>query len=67
MAEGEDIEWYIYLAIILLSILSAISNGMNIGLMGMDVKYMELMTKGPFETAKDEKEAKLAKALLPLR
>jgi hypothetical protein len=40
---------------------------MNIGLMGMDVKYLELMTEGPFETKEEEKEAYYAKKILPLR
>ncbi len=35
--------------------------------MSLDVRYMELLTKGPFETKKDEKNAKLASSLLWLR
>ncbi len=30
--------------------LSAYSNGVNIGVMGLDVQQLELMSKGPYET-----------------
>ena len=35
--------------------------------MGMDETYLELLTKGPFESVKDEREAYLASRVLPLR
>jgi metal transporter CNNM len=33
----------------------------------MDIRYLELMTKGPFDSPKEEKEARFAKALLPMK
>ena len=50
-------EWYGYLAVVLLVMLSAFCNGNNIGTMGLDEAYLELLTKGPFESVKEEKEA----------
>lgn len=61
------IEWYIYFIIVILQLLSAFFNGMNIGLMGLDPRYLELMREGPFETAEDEVNAKYAKRIIPLR
>jgi len=51
------LEWYGYLAVVLLVMLSAFCNGNNIGTMGLDEAYLELLTKGPFESVKEEKEA----------
>ncbi len=48
-------------------ILSAFCNGNNIGVLGMDEAYLELLTKGPFESVKEQREAYLASVLLPLR
>ncbi len=50
-----------------LVMLSAFCNGNNIGVLGMDVSYLELLSKGPFETVEEQKEGKLAEKLLPLR
>ena len=50
-------EWYGYIAVVLLVMLSAFCNGNNIGTMGLDEAYLELWTKGPFESVKEEKEA----------
>lgn len=47
--------------------LSAIFSGLNLGYLGLDPKYLELLTIGPFESKQDEKLAKLAKTILPLR
>ncbi|CDW87629.1 metal transporter cnnm2 [Stylonychia lemnae] len=62
-----EIPWYIYLIIVILQFLSAMFNGLNIGLMGLDTRYLELMTQGPFETKEDEKNAVYAKKIFPLR
>jgi Na+/H+ antiporter NhaC len=45
--------WYGYLAVVLLVMLSAFCNGNNIGTMGLDEAYLELLTKGPFESVKE--------------
>ncbi|CDW77164.1 ancient conserved domain protein 2 [Stylonychia lemnae] len=62
-----EIPWYIYLIIIILQLLSAMFNALNIGLMGQDTRYLELMTQGPFESKDDEKNAVYAKRIYPLR
>jgi metal transporter CNNM len=65
--ESTSLAWYGYILVILLVLLSAFCNGNNIGTMGMDEAYLELLTKGPFESVKDEREAYLASRVLPLR
>ena len=62
-----DPPWYIYFLIVILQILSALFNAMNIGLMGLDPRYLELMKQGPFESKSDEKNAIYAKKIYPLR
>lgn len=64
---GSSIRWDSLLAIIALLIASAYCNGVNIGVLGIDESYLELLTKGPFESKKEENEAKLASVLIPLR
>ncbi len=54
---AQTLEWYVLIAVILLVLLSAFCNGNNIGTMGLDEAYLELLTKGPFESVKEEKEA----------
>ena len=55
------------LAIIVLASLSGTFSGLNLGLLGLDVKNLELLTKGPFNSVEEETEAKYAEAILPLR
>ena len=33
----------------------------------MDTRYLELMTKGPFETKEEQRDAEYVKALIPLK
>jgi hypothetical protein len=47
---GAGYEWWRFLIIILLSFLSAIFSGLNLGIIGLDPGYLELLTMGPFET-----------------
>jgi metal transporter CNNM len=47
--------------------LSGTFSGLNLGLLGLDVKNLELLTKGPFATIEEETDAKYAEAILPLR
>jgi hypothetical protein len=54
---SSSMPWYGLIAVIILVILSAFFNGNNIGTMGMDESYLELLTKGPFESVQEEKEA----------
>ena len=37
-------EWLIYLIIVLLALLSALFNALNIGLLGLDTRYLELIS-----------------------
>ena len=46
---------------------SAFFSGNNIGVLAMDMRYLELMTKGPFESKKEEREAHMAEALIPMK
>ena len=61
------IVWWKILIVIILSILSAIFAGLNLGIMGLDPKYLELLTMEPFETKQEAKEAVYARKILPLR
>ena len=42
-------------------------SGLNLGIIGLDPGYLELLTMGPFETKEDERDATYAKRILPLR
>ena len=47
--------------------LSGTFSGLNLGLLGLDVKNLELLTRGPFNSAEEERDAAYAEAILPLR
>ena len=59
--------WWEILILVLLAIVSATFNQYQLGILSLDIQYLELVAKGPYETKEDEKEAKLAKRVLPLR
>ena len=61
------VEWWEWLVIFILLCLSGSFSGLNLGVLGLDVKDLELMTEGPYETKEDEKEGRLARKLIPLR
>ena len=63
----EGIPWYNYLIIIILAMLSASFSGLNLGIMSLDPKYLELLAMGPYENKDEERDARLAKRILPLR
>lgn len=65
--EAGGMSWQNLLLVILMILLSAYCNGTNIGVMGLDVQQLELMSKGPYETEDEAKEGEMAKKLLPLR
>lgn len=50
-----------------LSLLSALFSGLNLGIIGLDTNYLELLTMGPFESKEDERDAEYARRILPLR
>lgn len=58
--------WKVFL-LIGLCIIIALCNVFNIGLMGLDIKELELSAQGPFTTKEEEIEGKQAKKVLPLR
>ena len=64
---NEGYEWWRFVIIVGLSLLAAIFSGLNLGIIGLDPGYLELLTMGPFETKEDEINAKYAKIILPLR
>lgn len=49
------VPWYNWLIIVILLTLSGSFSGLNLGVLGLDVKSLQMMTEGPFETAEDEK------------
>ncbi len=53
-ADGAGYEWWRFVIIVGLSILSAIFSGLNLAIIGLDVSYLELLIMGPFETKEDE-------------
>lgn len=60
-------EWWRFVIIVILSFLSAVFSGLNLGIVGLDPGYLEILTLGPFETKEDERDAIYAKRILPLR
>jgi metal transporter CNNM len=62
-----EIEWWRILLIVGCVLLAGTFSGLNLGLMTLDTKYLELLMTGPFETKEDEKIAYYAKKILPLR
>ena len=47
--------------------LSGCFSGLNLGVLGLDEKDLELMMEGPYESKEEENEGRLARKLLPLR
>ena len=43
-----EIAWYNYAFIVILATMSGLFSGLNLGLLGLDVKNLELLTRGPF-------------------
>lgn len=62
-----EIEWWKLLLIIVLSIVTGIFSGLNLGIISLDPNYLELLAAGPYETKEDERDAIYAKRILPLR
>ena len=56
-----------YFAIVFLAMLSGTFSGLNLGLLGLDVKNLELLMQGPFNNEDEETDAKYATAIMPLR
>jgi metal transporter CNNM len=55
------------LVIVILSLLSSLFSGLNLGIISLDPNYLELLTMGPFESKEDERDAIYAKRIIPLR
>jgi hypothetical protein len=47
--EVVEVTWHQIVLIVALACLSGTFSGLNLGLLGLDVKNLELITKGPFE------------------
>jgi CBS domain containing-hemolysin-like protein len=65
--EASGQPWWMYPLLVVLLLLSAFFNGNNVGVLAMDKSYLDLLTKGPFETKKAEREAHMARKLLPMK
>ena len=61
------VEWYNWLIIFFLLCLSGSFSGLNLGVLGLDCKDLEMMSDGPYESKEDEKLGGYARKLLPLR
>jgi len=61
------VPWYNWLIILLLLCMSGSFSGLNLGVLGLDTKDLEMMSEGPYETKEDEKQGRLARKVLPLR
>ena len=61
------VEWYNWVIIFVLLCMSGSFSGLNLGVLGLDTKDLELMSEGPYESKEDEKEGQFARKLLPLR
>jgi len=53
--------------IIALATLSGTFSGLNLGLLGLDVKHLVLLTKGPFNNEQEAQDARYAEKILPIR
>lgn len=45
------VPWTDFVAIVVLAMMSGLFSGLNLGLLGLDVKNLELLTKEPFTNA----------------
>ena len=61
------VEWWRWCLIIALLTLSGIFSGLNLSMVGLDLKDVEMMCEGPFETKEEERMGRLARRVLPLR
>ena len=48
------VEWWRWILILGLVMLSGCFSGLNLGVLGLDTKDLELMTEGPYETKEDQ-------------
>ncbi len=44
------VEWYNWLIIFILLCMSGSFSGLNLGVLGLDVKDLQLMSEGPYES-----------------
>ena len=65
--EAKGATYVDFLAIIVLATMSGLFSGLNLGLLGLDVKNLELLSRPPFYNAQEEQDAEYAKKILPLR
>ena len=55
VAEAEKhYEWWRFVIIVGLSLMSALFSGLNLGIISLDIEYLELLSAGPFENKEDE-------------
>jgi metal transporter CNNM len=56
-----------FVFIVVLATMSGAFSGLNLGLLGLDVKNLELLTRGPFNNEEEAQDAERAKKILPIR
>jgi metal transporter CNNM len=65
--EEVSVSWQQYVFLTILAIMSGMFSGLNLGLLGLDVKNLELLTRGPFNDEDEAKTAEYANKILPIR
>jgi metal transporter CNNM len=60
-------EWWRFVIIVLLIVLSGCFSGLNLGVLGLDLGNLEMLQKGPHESKEDEDDARYAAKIEPLR
>ena len=48
--KAEVVYWWRILLVVIFQICTAYFNGMNLGVMSLDVRFLEILAMGPFET-----------------
>ena len=61
------VEWWRWVIIVTLICLSGCFSGLNLGVLGLDKKDLEMMCEGPYDNKEDELMGRYARRLLPLR
>jgi metal transporter CNNM len=62
-----EVEYWRIPVVVGLTFMIGIFSGLNLSVMELDPEYLKLLILGPFENEEDEKNAKYAAKILPLR
>ena len=61
------VAWWEWIIMVTLICMSGCYSGLNLGVLSLDVKDLEMMAEGPFDNEEDTILGKYAKRLIPLR